>query len=153
VGKAWPPTQATWSTFRALDTTSSPLYSLWASFLTSRGFTCYIWILKHSCLLFPKYSHHLFVTSQSWEYNTGSTIQPSEAQIQWWEACRLLGAWGPLGTKFRASDTRLRGEISITLDMQMTPPLWQKVKRNWKASSWRWKRRLEKWLKTQHSIN
>ena len=26
--------------------------------------------------------------------------------------------------------TRLPGEISITPDMQMTPPLWQKVKRN-----------------------
>jgi len=26
--------------------------------------------------------------------------------------------------------SRLPGEISITLDMQMTPPLWQKVKRN-----------------------
>ena len=30
--------------------------------------------------------------------------------------------------------TRLLGEISITSDMQMTPPLWQKVKRNSKAS-------------------
>ena len=29
---------------------------------------------------------------------------------------------------------RLLGEISITSDMQMTPPLWQKVKRNSKAS-------------------
>ena len=28
----------------------------------------------------------------------------------------------------------LLGEISITSDMQMTPPLWQKVKRNSKAS-------------------
>ena len=27
-----------------------------------------------------------------------------------------------------------RNEISITSDMQMTPPLWQKVKRNSKAS-------------------
>ena len=27
-------------------------------------------------------------------------------------------------------ETRLPGEISITSDMQMTPPLWQKVKRN-----------------------
>ena len=26
--------------------------------------------------------------------------------------------------------SRLPGEISITSDMQMTPPLWQKVKRN-----------------------
>ena len=25
-------------------------------------------------------------------------------------------------------ESRLRGEISITSDMQMTPPLWQKVK-------------------------
>ena len=27
-------------------------------------------------------------------------------------------------------ESRLRGEISITSDIQMTPPLWQKVKRN-----------------------
>ena len=27
-------------------------------------------------------------------------------------------------------ETRLPGEISITSDMQMTPPLWQKVKTN-----------------------
>ena len=31
-------------------------------------------------------------------------------------------------------EPRLPGEISITSDMQMTPPLWQKVKRNSKAS-------------------
>ena len=31
-------------------------------------------------------------------------------------------------------ESRLLGEISITPDMQMTPPLWQKVKRNSKAS-------------------
>ena len=27
-------------------------------------------------------------------------------------------------------ESSLQGEISITSDMQMTPPLWQKVKRN-----------------------
>ena len=27
-------------------------------------------------------------------------------------------------------ESRLPGEISITSDMQMTPPLWQKLKRN-----------------------
>ena len=32
-------------------------------------------------------------------------------------------------------ESRLLGEISITSDMQMTPPLWQKVKRNLKAKS------------------
>ena len=31
-------------------------------------------------------------------------------------------------------ESRLPGEISITSDMQMTPPLWQKVKRNLRAS-------------------
>jgi len=27
-------------------------------------------------------------------------------------------------------ESRLQGEMSITSDMQMTPPLWQKMKRN-----------------------
>ena len=36
------------------------------------------------------------------------------------------------------------GEISITSDMQMTPPLWQKAKRNWRASWWKWNRRVKK---------
>ena len=35
----------------------------------------------------------------------------------------------------------------------MTPPLWQKVRRNWRASWWKWKRRVKSWLKTQHSEN
>ena len=44
-------------------------------------------------------------------------------------------------------------EISITSDMQMTPLLWQKVKRNKKpldeSESGEWK----SWLKAQHSEN
>ena len=28
-------------------------------------------------------------------------------------------------------ESRLAGELSITSDMQMTPPLWQKMKRNY----------------------
>ena len=31
-------------------------------------------------------------------------------------------------------ESRLPGEIPITSDIQMTPPLWQKVKRNRRAS-------------------
>ena len=34
-------------------------------------------------------------------------------------------------------ESRLPGKISITSDMQMTPPLWQKVKRTEKASWWK----------------
>ena len=35
-----------------------------------------------------------------------------------------------MGWKNHKLESRLPGEISITSDMQMTPPLWQKVKRN-----------------------
>ena len=35
-----------------------------------------------------------------------------------------------VGWKKHKLESRLPGEISITSDMQMTPPLWQKVKRN-----------------------
>ena len=41
-------------------------------------------------------------------------------------------------------ESRYPGEISITSDMQMTPPLWQKTKKNWRASWWKWKRRVKK---------
>ena len=39
-------------------------------------------------------------------------------------------SWEMLGWKKHKLESRLPGEISITSDMQMTPPLWQKVKRN-----------------------
>ena len=35
-----------------------------------------------------------------------------------------------LGWKKHKLESRLPGEISITSDMRMTPPLWQKVKKN-----------------------
>ena len=38
--------------------------------------------------------------------------------------CKMLG-WMK-----HELESRFLGEISITSDMQMTPPLWQKVKRN-----------------------
>ena len=41
-------------------------------------------------------------------------------------------------------ESRLLGEISITSDTQMTLPLWQKVKRNWRASWWNWKKEVKK---------
>ena len=39
---------------------------------------------------------------------------------------------------------KIAGEISITLDMQMAPLLWPKGKKNWRASWWKWKRRVKK---------
>ena len=52
-------------------------------------------------------------------------------------------SWETLGWRKHKLESRLPGEISITSDMQMIPPLWQKVK-NKGASWWKWKRRGEK---------
>ena len=48
-------------------------------------------------------------------------------------------------------ESRLLGEISITSDMQMIPPLWQKAKKEPlnEGERWEWK----SWLKIQHSKN
>ena len=40
-------------------------------------------------------------------------------------------SWEMLDWKKHKLESRLPGEISITSDMEMTPPLWQKVKRNY----------------------
>ena len=52
-------------------------------------------------------------------------------------------SWEMLGWMKHRLESRLQGEISIASGMQMTPPLWQKVKRNWRAS-WKWNRRVKK---------
>ena len=39
-------------------------------------------------------------------------------------------SWETLGWKKPKLESRLQGEISITSDRQMIPPLWQKVKKN-----------------------
>ena len=43
-------------------------------------------------------------------------IQSTSCEMLDWIKCKL--------------ESRLSGEISITSEMQMTPPLWQKVKKN-----------------------
>ena len=51
-------------------------------------------------------------------------------------------------------ESGLLGEISITSDMQVTPPLWQKAKRNYKEPlDESEKGELKSWLKTLHSKN
>ena len=48
-------------------------------------------------------------------------------------------------------ESRLPGEISTTSDMEMTPPLWQKVKRNKNPLDEDEKGELKNWLKSQYS--
>ena len=47
-------------------------------------------------------------------------------------------------------ESSFQGEISITLDMQMTSPLWQKAKKEIKSLLMKVKEESESWLKTQH---
>ena len=53
-------------------------------------------------------------------------------------------SWETLGWMKHKLESRLPGEIWITSDMQMTPHLGQKAKKNWRASWWKWKRRVKK---------
>ena len=53
-------------------------------------------------------------------------------------------SWETLGWMKHKLESRLTGEISITSDTQITPPLWQKVKKTKKASWWKSKRRVKK---------
>ena len=53
-------------------------------------------------------------------------------------------SWEMLNWIKHKLESSLPGEISIISDKHMTPPLWQKVKKNWRASWWKWKRRVKK---------
>ena len=57
------------------------------------------------------------------EYVTAVYCHPAYLTYMQGTSCEMLG-W----MKHKL-ESRLLGEISITSDMQMTPPLWQKVKR------------------------
>ena len=87
-------------------------------------------------------------------------------ELNWTElslGCRLLGRWQSFNNKLESiklipskyimwnagpddykPESKLLGEISKTSDMWVTPPLWQKVKRNYIASWWGQKKRMKK---------
>ena len=62
------------------------------------------------------------------EYKKTVSCHPAYLTYMQSTLCEMLG-W----MKHHV-ESRLLGEISITSDMQMTPLLWQKVKKNKKAS-------------------
>ena len=68
------------------------------------------------------------------EYVKAVYCHPAYLTSMWSTSCKMLG-W----VKHKL-ESRLLGEISITSDMQVTPPSWQKLKRNYRASWWKWKR-------------
>ena len=58
------------------------------------------------------------------EYVKAVYCHPANLTYMQSTSCEMLG-W----MKHKL-ESRFQGEISITSDMQMTPPLWQEVKRN-----------------------
>ena len=68
------------------------------------------------------------------EQQTGSKLEKEYIKAVYCHPAYLTymqsTSWESLDWKKHKLESRLPGEISITSDMQMTPPLWQKVKRN-----------------------
>ena len=68
------------------------------------------------------------------EQQTGSTQEKKYVKVVYCHPVYLTymqsTSWETLDWKKHKLESRLPGEISITSDMQMSPPLWQKVKRN-----------------------
>ena len=62
-------------------------------------------------------------------------------------------SWEMLGWEKHKLESRLPGEISITSDMRMIPPLWQKVKGTKKPLDESERGEWKSWPKAQHSGN
>ena len=68
------------------------------------------------------------------EKRTGSKLGQEYVKAVYCHSAYLIymqsPSWETLDCKKHKLELRLLGEISVTSDMQMTPLLWQKVKRN-----------------------
>ena len=68
------------------------------------------------------------------EQQTGSKLGKEYVKAVYYHPAYLTSmqstSWEMLGWKKHKLESRLPGEISVTSDMQMTPPLCQKVKKN-----------------------
>ena len=64
------------------------------------------------------------------EQQTGSILEKEYVKPVYCHPAYLTYMQSTLGWRKHKLESRLLGEISITSDMQMTPTLWQKVKKN-----------------------
>ena len=65
-------------------------------------------------------------TGSKWEEEYVKAVHCHSAYLAYMQST----SWETLDWKKHKLESRLAGEISITSDMQMTPPLWQKAKKN-----------------------
>ena len=82
-------------------------------------------------------SDHLTCLLKNLYADQEATVRPGHGTVDWFQIgkgyilshMQSISYEMPGWTKHKLS-SRLQGEIPITSDMQMTPPLWQKVKKN-----------------------
>ena len=76
----------------------------------------------------------LYAKHMDMEQQTGSKYEKEYVKAVYCEPAYLTymqsTSWETLGWRKHKLETRLPGKIQITSDMQMTPLLWQKVKKN-----------------------
>ena len=71
-----------------------------------------------------------WVRSLGWEYPLDKGMA-THSSVLAWRIIYMQNTWCEMpGWMNHKLESRLMGEISTTSDMQMIPPLWQKVKRN-----------------------
>ena len=58
------------------------------------------------------------------------TAMQSESEVKVAQLCQLFASCEMLGRVNHKLESRFPGEISVTSDMQVTPPLGQKLKKN-----------------------
>ena len=121
-----------------------------------------VWITTN-CGKFLKRWEYQTTLPASWEMFTQVKKQQLELDMEQWTGSKLGKEYikavycHPASLTYMQStscempgwmkhklESRFPGEISITLDTQMIPDLWQKVKRNKIVSWWKWKRRVKK---------
>ena len=109
---------------------------------------------------FLKIREYQITWPASWESVCRSRKQQLELDTDWFQigkgvrqGCILSPhlfnlyaeySWETLGWKKHKLESRLQGEISITSDMQMTPPLWQKSEEELKSLLMKVKEESEK---------
>ena len=114
--------------------TSAPVFPVniridWSDLLAVQG-TCKSLLQHHNSKALIFWYSAFFMVQFSYPYvTTGKTIALTILTFVG-KVMSLFFNTPSKGWKKRKLGSRLPGEISITSDIQMTPPLWQKVKRN-----------------------
>ena len=117
-----------------------------ASLTTLKPLT--VWVTTNCGIFLMRWEYQTTLPA-SWETCMQDKKQQLEPDMEQWPSSKLgkeyvkatycypayltymqRTSWETLGWMNHKLESRLLGEISTTSDMQMTPPLWQKVKRN-----------------------